>query len=412
MAIAAMAFAAGCGGGSSSSNVVSVLVSPNSSFVIVTQSITLTAIVTGSTNTNVTWACAYATSFVDSSGKKQTGTSTPCSSDTGNIPANSTNTTVVFTAPQVVPDLTKLAGTNCTSVQQTACALIISVTATSVADTKKSNSASLVLDSGISVTLTPTTATIPTSSSSSKLSQFQFSATLTNDIGTTKGVTWLVTQATPTSSINYPQLATCSPTCGTIDDNGLYSAPTAVPTTATVTLVVTSKADATRFTIGTITIIAGGPITFTGISPTIVPQGVAFYDIYLEAPGVTSASQVTITPDHGPAVADSVYFRPTEGIVSHSDQRSACACLYGRATSPDRLEYTGRGQLHCFSYRSLSARKPTGTWPLPVQRSSGSRYDSSLVARQPRAKRAVQRTGHDCKRWLLRGEWRFCPGGS
>jgi DNA-binding beta-propeller fold protein YncE len=112
-----------------------------------------------------------------------------------------------------------------------------------------------------------------------------------------KGVTWLVTQATPSGTTNFPDLATCSPTCGSIDDKGLYSAPTTVPKTATVTLVVTSKADPLRFAIGTITIITGGPITFKGISPTIVPQGVAFYDIYLEAPGVTSASQVTLTGD-------------------------------------------------------------------------------------------------------------------
>lgn len=291
----ALVIASGCGGGSSS-NVVSVVVSPSNSTVIVTQSLTLTATVSGSTNTNVTWACTYATSFVDSNSKVQTGKSTACNSDSGNIPANSTNTTVVFTAPQNVPDLTKIAGTNCTSTT-TVCSLVITITATAAADTKKTGTASLVLDSGISVTLTPATATVPTSSSATQPSQFQFNATLTNDIGTTKGVTWLLTQATPSGTTTYPQLASCSPTCGSIDTNGLYSAPTAVPSTATVTLVVTSKADATRFTLGTITIITGGPITFKGISPTIVPQGVAFYDIYLEAPGVTSASKVTITGD-------------------------------------------------------------------------------------------------------------------
>jgi DNA-binding beta-propeller fold protein YncE len=295
--VASLIAAAGCGS-SGSSNVVKVAVSPAAFTVIVTQTLTLTSIVTGTTNTNVTWSCTYATTFFDSNSKAQTGTSTACNNQSGNIPTNSTNTTVVFTAPQSLPDLTKLQGTNCTATTTT-CTLVITITATSAADTKATGTALLSLDSGISVVLVPTTATVPTSSNSSTPSQFQFNATLTNDIGTIKGVTWLLTQGTPSGTTNFPDLTSCSPTCGSIDGNGLYSAPTAVPTTATVTLVVTSKADPLRFALGTITIITGGPITFKGISPTIVPQGVAFFDIYLEAPGVTSASQVTLTADNG-----------------------------------------------------------------------------------------------------------------
>src|SRR5262249_19292004 len=81
---------------------------------------------------------------------------------------------------------------------------------------------------------------------------------------------------------------------------------TSVPTTATLTIVATSAADPhcsttnACFDIGTITIVAGGPITFNGISPTIAPQNAAFYDIYLDAPGVTSASQVTLHLDVDP----------------------------------------------------------------------------------------------------------------
>jgi DNA-binding beta-propeller fold protein YncE len=294
--VACAALVAGCGGGSSSSNVVTVAVSPSAFTVIVTQTLTLTSIVNGTTNTNVTWACTYITRSFDSTGKETDSTATPCNAQTGNIPSSSANTTVVFTAPQTIPDLTKLPGTNCTGSQQ-ACLLAITITATSAADTKKTGTAALTLDSGISVTLTPTTATVPTSSSSTKPSQFQFTATLTNDIGTKTGVTWLLTQATPSGNLNYPQLATCSPTCGSIDTNGKYSAPTAVPTTATVTIVATSNGDPNRFAIGTITIVAGGPITFNGISPTIAPQNAAFYDIYLDAPNITSAAQVTLTPD-------------------------------------------------------------------------------------------------------------------
>jgi DNA-binding beta-propeller fold protein YncE len=278
---------AGCGGGSAAGNVVTVSVSPSAFTVIVTQSLTLTAIVSGSTNTDVTWTCQFTTTTVDSTGKATTSTPADCKTETGTIPANSKSTTVVYTAPQNVPD------------PKTFPNLSIIITATSVADTKKSGKATLAIDSGIAVGLTPTTATVPTSSSATAQSQFQFTATLINDIGTTKGVTWLVTQGTPTSTVPYPQLATCSPGCGSIDQSGLYSAPTAVPTAASLTLVVSSKADPTRFALGTITIIKGGTIAFNGISPTVVPQGVAFYDLYLDAANVTSSAFVTLTADTG-----------------------------------------------------------------------------------------------------------------
>jgi len=180
---------------------------------------------------------------------------------------------------------------------------LITLTATAAADTKKTDTTVLIILSGISVALNPATATVPTSA------QFQFSATVTNDIGTIKGVTWLVTQGTIdlTKGINFPQLPTCSPACGSIDANGLYTAPSTVPTTATVTLVATSKADpncvgsSACFATGTITIVTAGDIKFNGISPVVMPQGAATYDLYVFAPGVTSASQVTLTPSQGSA---------------------------------------------------------------------------------------------------------------
>ncbi len=267
----------GCGG-SSNTNVVSVAVSPNSASVIVSQSITLTSVVSGATNLNVTWACTFITTTVDSAGKATAAAAQPCTSETGNIPANSTNTTVIYTAPNKVPDPTKFP------------LLQIIITATSVQDPKKSGKATLALDSGIVVTLTPTTATVPT------LEQQQFSATLTNDNDpTVNGAAWLVTQGTPTSTIPYPKLTSCSPACGSIDATGKYVAPSAVPTTATLTVVTSSKADPTRFALGTITIITGGPITFNGLSPTVAPQGASSYDIYLDAQNVSSSSVIMIT---------------------------------------------------------------------------------------------------------------------
>lgn len=285
-ALAALLFA-GCGGGSSNANVVTVSVSPPTALVIVSQTLLLTATVSGSTNTDISsWTCQYTTATVDSSGKSTTSSSQNCTSDTGNIPANSTNTTVTFTAPTKVPDPTKFPG------------LLITITATAAADTKKTGSATISLDSGIVVTLLPTTATVPTQE------QQQFNATLTNDLQSL-GVTWLLTQQTPTTTTPFPSLTTCDPACGHVDANGLYTAPSTVPTASTpsgasttpanLTIVATSKGDTTRFATGTITIIQGGPITFNGISPTVAPQGGLVYDIYLDAPFISSASTITLT---------------------------------------------------------------------------------------------------------------------
>src|SRR6266851_8134548 len=80
-------------GGSSNTNLVTVSVSPASPQVIVSQSVTFAAIVSGATNLNVTWTCTYTTMTVDSTGKSTTAKALPCTSDTGNIPANSANTT-------------------------------------------------------------------------------------------------------------------------------------------------------------------------------------------------------------------------------------------------------------------------------------------------------------------------------
>src|SRR5437879_726001 len=140
---------AGCGG-SSNTNVVTVAVSPAAATIIVSQSITLTSIVSGATNLNVTWACTFTTTTVDSAGKATTAAAQPCTSETGNI-ASSTDTTVIYTAPNKVPDPTKFP------------LLQVIITATSVQDPKKSGKSTLTLDSGIVVTLTPTTATVPTS---------------------------------------------------------------------------------------------------------------------------------------------------------------------------------------------------------------------------------------------------------
>jgi DNA-binding beta-propeller fold protein YncE len=293
----------GCGGGGA--NTVTVTISPSSVVLVTTQTQTFTATVGGSTDLTVVWSCAYTTttSTTSSSGTVTTTTSTasPCTAATGNIPASSTDTTVTFTAPTKFPN--SLSG------------LVITLTATSNADKKKTGTATIAIDSGIRITVTPATASVPTSESQ------QFIAGQTND-PIPNDVTWLVTQQASTSTTLLPQALTCAPGCGMVDASGNYTAPSAVPTTAALTLVATSKLDTSEFGAATVTIVQGGPISFNGLSPTVLPLGGIFEDLYVEAPNVSSKSGYNITrPDGTPISLPAQQFKvvfpePTTTVTS------------------------------------------------------------------------------------------------
>src|SRR6266481_3184025 len=297
-AIVAASLAAGCGSKSSTNTVTVSVTSSVGNIIIVGQSTTLTATVTGGTTTNtaVNWQpCQFTTTTVSgTTATPPTPANCPTDGTLGTLSNEQTTGTATYTAPGKIPDQTKFPG------------LLIIITAQSQQDTKKTGSIKLALDSGIGVILTPVTATVPTNELQT------FNVVLNNDLQS-QGVTWLVTQSSPTTTITVPNLATCSPTCGTITSNtpttATYTAPTTVPnastpsgastTPASLTVVATAKSDNTRVATGTITIIQGGPITFSGISPTIAPQGGALWDIYLNAPNISSASQITITDQNG-----------------------------------------------------------------------------------------------------------------
>ena len=288
----------GCGGGSSGAIVTRVFITSSLGPVLILgQTTTLTATVTGPTNTEVKWVgCTYTTTTFDSSGKPTVATAKPCPSDGsfGTLSNEQSTGTATYLAPSTLPDPTKFP------------ALAIIITAQSVADSSKNGTGtiSLNIDSGITVQITPTTAAVPT------LEQQPFFAILNNDLQN-KGVTWSLTQSTPSSTTPtspniYAALPTCTVSgnatgCGSIDANGIYTAPAVVPSNPTVpttvtttpqnvTIVATSVGDPTRFALGTITITTGGPITFNGITPTIAPQGALYWDIYLNAPNMSSAS--------------------------------------------------------------------------------------------------------------------------
>lgn len=271
LAACAVFLAAGCGS-KSVGNTVTVTVTPPAAGLIVKQAQAFTALVSGATNTNVTWSLTI-------NGKS-------CTPDCGTLDST-TNATVTYTAPDKVPAslLPTTTTTNGTTTTTPAPPLLL--IATSVQDTKVTGKAQIVLDSGIRVTITPVTATVGTTE------QFKFTASVTND--PTGAVTWALSSTAPSTSTagSSTSTFTCSG-CGSIDANGVYTAPATVPTAASFFVVATSSVDTTRFGTGTITVVSlsGNKISFTGVTPAIVPQGAVQQDLYLDVQNLRSTVQV------------------------------------------------------------------------------------------------------------------------
>jgi len=180
---------------------VSVGVSPSSTTLSASQSKLFTATVTGNANTGVTWSLT---------------------------PAIGSLSNGLYTAPSVI------------STPQS-----VTVTATSVADSSKSASATVQLAplGSVIVNVNPTSATLAASQTS------QFSATVSGNANT--AVTWSMT-----------------PSIGSLS-NGLYTAPSVINNPLLITVTATSVADSTKSASATVTLTppAGGGVS-VGVSPS------------------------------------------------------------------------------------------------------------------------------------------------
>lgn len=302
----------GCGGGGA--NVITVAVTDSlGGVVVVGQSDTITATVTGpvaptggTADLNVNFSCTYTTTTVTAT-TTTTSTAKDCTTAEPAIGtfSNVTDTTEIYTAPTQLPSQTTYPN------------LSITVTAAAQANTSKKGTLVISLDSGILVTITPTAATLALNE------QKLFTATLTTD--TIQGdVTWGITNTTvntggtPSIAGTYtPTTPQCSPGCGTFTvttaGNALFVAPATLPTNTTVQIYAIAKEDTTRVGLASITLVSGGPIAFNSLWPTVVPQGGALADIFLNATNLTSQIGVTV---NGSAIdagsnALKVFFTPS-----------------------------------------------------------------------------------------------------
>src|SRR5712664_1790136 len=283
-AAAACLWVSACGGGNKANQVV-VQVSPAGGTLVVKQQVTFTPIVTGPTDVSSTFDCSFTTTPNATTADPNPKASTPaaCTSVNGDVGAlgdiqntsTTTSSTAKYTAPSKFPDPTKYIN------------LQVIITATAKADTKKTGQSTITIDSGIRIQIVPTTATLATG----EKKQF-FAEDLTGAVIPNTDLKWDVTaDATATT-----KSVTCTPTCGTVDNaTGIYTAPSTVPTQATATIFAVSKIDPVRGAQAAITIVSAVNITFSGISPSIAPQGALQQDIFLNATNATSQIGVTLT---------------------------------------------------------------------------------------------------------------------
>src|SRR5260370_12321344 len=150
----------GCGS-SGAANQVVVNVFGTASVMVPTQTQTITSTVTGATDVSSTFDCSYTTTPNPTTAvpSPKPSASAECSSAANNAVGTLSNivdtsttvaSTATFTAPAVFPDQTKFPN------------VLVTITATSNADKKKTGKFNIGFDSGIRITLTPATATLGT----------------------------------------------------------------------------------------------------------------------------------------------------------------------------------------------------------------------------------------------------------
>jgi YVTN family beta-propeller protein len=244
-----MVIQAGCGSGKTT---VAVTISPTTGTVKLEQTLQFTPVVTGNSNTSVTWSVNNVTG--------------------GNASVGTVTTQGLYTAPANALNASS-----------------VTVTATSVADTSKSASATVTVSSGATVTV------FPTSGVSLQVAEtYQFTDTVTNTISNANqstAVYWYVNGVQGGNS-----------TTGTITNTGLYTAPLQIGSSTTYVVKATLQADSTSSGQTNITVVPAGAPTLSNIHPSNVATGAYFEDIYLNGSNFVSTSVARV---NGTAVATS-----------------------------------------------------------------------------------------------------------
>jgi DNA-binding beta-propeller fold protein YncE len=256
--------ALGCGGGSASSG-VAISIAATTGSVITKQTDQINSLVSGSTDTAVSWTVTCATGV----------TAGTC----GSIDSNG-----LYTAPATIPTTT--------SNGTTTAAPTVTITGAAHADTTKKATTTITIITGINISVTPATATVGTEE------KFDgFAATVTNPgcnqstDNTCLAVTWSV----PTATGNTNGIIADTGIDSNFVDHSVYTAPKNVPNPSTVTITATSVKDTTITVTALVTIVTASVPTVTSVSPTKAGMGSLFQDVYITGTNFISTNKVSVT---------------------------------------------------------------------------------------------------------------------
>jgi len=220
---------------------VTVSITPSATTVEINLRTLLTPVVTNTSDTAVTWSVNGAPNGNTAVGQICESGSNPCIA-----PPTAASGSVDFLAPAAIPTSNP-----------------VTVTATSAADPTKSGTAMVIITGPagvVAISISPTFAVVAPSTAT--LTQQQFIATVTGSSNTSVG--WSVQSAVAGQG--------CSgAACGSVDANGLYSAPTAAPSPNAISIIATSVADPTKSATAAVAI-STGPI-IEAILPSSVMAG-------------------------------------------------------------------------------------------------------------------------------------------
>ena len=293
----------GCG--SSSANVVTVSVLPSEVTVLAGQVQNYTATVGGSSTLTVTWSCTFIFTPLPTTATPNptpapkancTSGQTVNGGSIGTFTTSSTNgsNVLTYTAPAL--------GSFPNPIPQ------VTFTAAADADKKKTGTGIADLDSGIRVSILPLTATVPVGITPAQTASFNASLLNTNP----STVAFKLVQPNTSSKNNLDTFAnplsdTCDPGCGTIDKNGTYTAPAALPTATTpaggasptsVTVVAYSTQDTIHFAPATITLVNAttNPVSYSGLYPPSIAAGGILQDVFLDARNLLNTTEINFVP--------------------------------------------------------------------------------------------------------------------
>jgi hypothetical protein len=200
---------------------VSVAVMPATVALAPNQRATFTPSVTNTLDTRVTWSVNGAANGNVSVGQICVHSSNPCA-----MPAGPSSAAVDYLAPPSVPVTNP-----------------VTIVATSVADTSRSGTATVVFP-GVTVQVAPFYAFV-----SSPGGAQQFFASVSGSINA--AVLWSVQSAVTGQGC-------AGSSCGSIDGNGLYTAPAVAPSPNAISVTATSQADVSKSATATLALL-GGP---------------------------------------------------------------------------------------------------------------------------------------------------------